>query len=51
MKHLLYFLCLLVLLACSQPPDAVIRFGLATAPASLDPRLASDATSARSWIR
>ncbi len=47
MKHLLYSLCLLVLLACSQPPDAVIRFGLATAPASLDPRLASDATSAR----
>jgi peptide/nickel transport system substrate-binding protein len=39
-------LCLL-LTACTQPPDAVIRFGLASAPANLDPRYATDATSAR----
>jgi len=38
---------ILLLYACSQPPDAVIRFGLANAPVNLDPRLASDATSAR----
>ncbi len=40
--------CLLLLLAaCSQPQDDVIRFGLASAPANLDPRYATDATSAR----
>ena len=41
---LLLFLCLS---ACSQPPDGIIRFGLASAPANLDPRYATDATSAR----
>jgi len=38
---------LVVLVACTQAPDAVIRFGLAAEPANLDPRFASDATSAR----
>ncbi|MGB5178341.1 MAG: ABC transporter substrate-binding protein [Gammaproteobacteria bacterium] len=40
--------CLLLLLAaCSQPQDDIIRFGLTSAPANLDPRYATDATSAR----
>lgn len=40
--------CLLLsLAACSQPQDDIIRFGLASAPANLDPRYATDATSAR----
>jgi peptide/nickel transport system substrate-binding protein len=43
---LLLLLCL-QLAACTQEPDAVIRFGLASAPANLDPRYATDATSAR----
>jgi len=43
---LLLVLCL-QLAACTQPPDSVIRFGLASAPANLDPRYATDATSAR----
>ena len=42
-----YLLLLLGLFACSQPQDNVIRFGLASAPANLDPRYATDATSAR----
>lgn len=37
----------LALAACTAPPDDVIRFGLASAPANLDPRFATDATSAR----
>ena len=48
MNQLLW--CLLLLLcisACSQPPDGIIRFGVASAPANLDPRFATDATSAR----
>jgi peptide/nickel transport system substrate-binding protein len=43
---LLLVLCL-QLVSCTQPPDSVIRFGLASAPANLDPRYATDATSAR----
>jgi len=43
--------CCLLLLSglagCSEPRDEVIRFGLASAPANLDPRYATDATSAR----
>lgn len=42
--------CLFLLLcisACTQPPDDIIRFGLASTPANLDPRFATDATSAR----
>ena len=41
------FFLVLCLSACSQPQDEVIRFGLAGAPANLDPRYATDATSAR----
>jgi peptide/nickel transport system substrate-binding protein len=41
------FLLLLGISACTQPQDGVIRFGLASAPANLDPRYATDATSAR----
>ena len=42
-------LCVALLLwGCTQPPDpAVIRFGLASAPTTLDPRHATDAASAR----
>lgn len=41
-------LCLLlVLTGCEKPVDSTIRFGLASAPISLDPRYATDATSAR----
>jgi peptide/nickel transport system substrate-binding protein len=37
----------LSLSACTEPQDDVIRFGLASNPANLDPRFATDATSAR----
>jgi peptide/nickel transport system substrate-binding protein len=48
MKRLLVWLFLLLSsTACTQPPDGVIRFGLASTPANLDPRYATDATSAR----
>ncbi len=40
-------LVVLALTACAQPADDIIRFGLAGAPANLDPRYATDATSAR----
>ncbi len=40
--------CLAIaLLACAPPPDEVIRLGIASAPANLDPRFATDATSVR----
>jgi peptide/nickel transport system substrate-binding protein len=42
-----YLFLLLAIVACSQPQNNVIRFGLASAPANLDPRYATDATSAR----
>jgi peptide/nickel transport system substrate-binding protein len=38
---------ILMLAACTRPADDVIRFGLASAPVNLDPRFATDATSAR----
>jgi len=38
---------LVVLAGCSRPPDAVLRFAVASAPVSLDPRYATDATSER----
>ncbi|WP_455203940.1 ABC transporter substrate-binding protein, partial [Kaarinaea lacus] len=43
------FVCAIgcALVACSQPSDNVIRFGVASAPVSLDPRFATDATSER----
>jgi peptide/nickel transport system substrate-binding protein len=40
-------LFLLALTACTRPADDVIRFGLASEPVNLDPRFATDATSAR----
>lgn len=36
-----------LLVACSTPSHEVLRFGLASAPVTLDPRFATDATSAR----
>jgi len=42
-----YFLFLSMLTACSQPGSQAIRFGLASAPISLDPRFATDASSVR----
>lgn len=36
-----------LLSSCAKKPDDVIRFGLASAPISLDPRYATDATSVR----
>jgi len=36
-----------LLVACAAPPDEIIRLGIASAPANLDPRFATDATSAR----
>ena len=47
LKHCLLPLLLLGLQACTQPVDNTIRFGLASSPANLDPRFATDATSAR----
>ena len=38
---------LLLVSACTGPADDTIRFGLASGPANLDPRYATDATSAR----
>ncbi len=44
---LIGLLCLTLLSACTRPPDAVLRFGLGSAPVTLDPRFATDATSTR----
>jgi len=47
--RLLFLLVVTLLLGqgCSQPEDNIIRFGLSSAPLRLDPRFATDATSAR----
>ena len=45
--HLALILTALLLAACSNPADEAIRFGLASQPTNLDPRFATDATSAR----
>ncbi len=37
----------LAVVSCAQPRDDAIRMGLASAPITLDPRFATDATSAR----
>ncbi|RKZ36640.1 MAG: ABC transporter substrate-binding protein [Gammaproteobacteria bacterium] len=39
--------CLLTLAGCTQVDDSVLRFGLAAAPVTLDPRFATDAASTR----
>ncbi|MBL3588477.1 MAG: ABC transporter substrate-binding protein [gamma proteobacterium endosymbiont of Lamellibrachia anaximandri] len=44
----IFALSLLMLTACSQPPDThILRMGLANAPLNLDPRFATDAASER----
>lgn len=43
----LSLLLLLLLVACSSPPADSLRFGLANAPVTLDPRFATDAASER----
>ncbi len=40
-------LALLGISACSKAPDGALRFGLAKAPITLDPRFATDAVSSR----
>jgi len=40
-------LAALLLTGCTRAPDDVLRFGLASAPVTLDPRFATDATSTR----
>ena len=40
-------LILFIISACSSPQSASIRFALASAPISLDPRFATDAMSSR----
>jgi peptide/nickel transport system substrate-binding protein len=42
-----WLLLLFALAGCAGPPPDAIRFGLPTAPATLDPRYATDAVSAR----
>jgi len=46
-KKVCFLLIILSLAGCSNPNSNAIRFGLASAPISLDPRFATDATSAR----
>lgn len=47
-KRYVYILCLTILSSsCSQPDDQAIRFGLESAPITLDPRFATDAVSYR----
>jgi len=51
MTRFLFIILLPVVLlfnqGCSQPDSSIIRFGLSSAPLRLDPRFATDATSAR----
>jgi peptide/nickel transport system substrate-binding protein len=46
LRYLLLLICFL-LSACNEPDTDAIRFGLASAPTSLDPRYATDASSER----
>lgn len=41
------FVLAVLMAACSEPPSNPIRFGLAAAPVTLDPRYATDAVSSR----
>lgn len=43
----LLLLAVLALVACAKTPDNTLRIGLASAPVTLDPRFATDATSSR----
>ncbi|HEC30151.1 MAG TPA: ABC transporter substrate-binding protein [Gammaproteobacteria bacterium] len=47
MRTLFVLSILIAVSACSHPESTSIRFGLANAPISLDPRFATDATSSR----
>ncbi len=47
LRWLLLALCLGVLTACGTEEDPPLRFGLAAAPVTLDPRFATDAVSTR----
>ncbi len=44
---LLYFIIIPLLSSCNQTDTNILRFGLSAAPINLDPRFATDATSAR----
>ncbi|MCF6217177.1 MAG: ABC transporter substrate-binding protein [Gammaproteobacteria bacterium] len=46
-KHLLWLLLILGLVGCGSPPPEGLRFAIANAPVTLDPRFSTDATSAR----
>lgn len=46
-KRLILVFFLISLAACIQQPNHVLRIGLASAPVTLDPRFATDATSTR----
>ena len=47
LKRLCALLLIVLVAACTGPASDAFRFGLAGAPANLDPRFATDATSAR----
>ncbi|OGT22364.1 MAG: peptide ABC transporter substrate-binding protein [Gammaproteobacteria bacterium RBG_16_57_12] len=47
LPRLLIVLLALCLISCSKPEADVLRFGLSSAPVTLDPRFATDATSER----
>ncbi len=48
LKRLFVFILLLLVLAgCADPTSDALRFGLANAPVTLDPRFSTDATSTR----
>jgi peptide/nickel transport system substrate-binding protein len=46
-RLILFLLTALLLAGCGRPADDAIRMGLASAPANLDPRFATDASSTR----
>lgn len=46
-KPLLVIFSVIILTSCQQADPDIIRFGIATAPKQLDPRLATDAVSSR----
>jgi peptide/nickel transport system substrate-binding protein len=44
---LLYIIIIPLLFSCNETDTNILRFGLSAAPINLDPRFATDATSAR----